>query len=426
MNASNVSPGSDAPKTTGNPYHDPQLAAWLGSFEGVPDWPAAERQPKAATGGPMQRRAHAGMQRLGEVLPGAVLAVALAIIGSRLAQWVGVSLLGYENTPLSPVLAAILLGLVIRNTVGLPSNYDHGLRLCVKKILRIGIALLGIRMSFVAAGAIGLAGVPVVLGCIAAALVLVTWINRKLGLPRRLGSLIAVGTSICGVSAIVATSPVINADDDETSYAVATIALFGMVALFTYPFFAFWFFAGDAHLAGMFLGTAIHDTSQVAGAGLTYQQQFDAPDALNTAVVTKLVRNVCMAAVIPLMALLYHQRRSTTEDEGSVHRGAPSWQQMVPMFVLGFLAMTVLRTVGDMGDYAFGVLDAQTWGALIADTKTAATWCLAIAMGAVGLNTSLGRLKHLGWKPCVVGFAAALLVGAVSVALVTLCGPWVG
>src|SRR5205823_10509226 len=168
-----------------------------------------------------------------------------------------------------------------------------------------GIVLLGLRLSLGAVGLYGLAALPVIVACIATAVVVVTWLGRALGLPRRLGALIAVGTSICGVSAIVATAAAIRAEDEEVSYAVACVTLFGLVALFCYPFFAHWAFAGDPQLAGVFLGTAIHDTAQVAGAGLIYQQQFDAPDALTAATVTKLVRNTCMAAVIPLMAVLY-------------------------------------------------------------------------------------------------------------------------
>jgi len=128
---------------------------------------------------------------------------------------------------------------------------------------------------------------------------LVTWLSRVVGLPKRLGMLIAVGTAICGNTAIVATGPVIGADEDEVSYAVACITLFGLFALIVHPFIAFELFAGDGHLAGLFLGSAIHDTAQVAGAGLLYAQQFGDTSALESATVTKLVRNLFMIGVIP-------------------------------------------------------------------------------------------------------------------------------
>ena len=137
----------------------------------------------------------------------------------------------------SPVtVLAILLGLIIRNTIGVPTAYEHGLRLCIKTVLRIGIVLLGLKLTILAIAEIGKIGIPIIIVCISTALIAVTFINRALGLPKRLGTLIAVGTSICGVSAIVATAPVIEAEDDETSYAVACITLFGLVALHQFNF----------------------------------------------------------------------------------------------------------------------------------------------------------------------------------------------
>ena len=144
----------------------------------------------------------------------------------------GTSLLGFSHSPISPIMVALLLGLAIRNAIGLPAVYEGGLKFCLRHVLRLGIMLLGLRLSLAAVGQIGLVGLPIIVGCIATALILVTWINHALGLPRRLGSLIAVGTSICGVSAIVATGPVVDAEEDEVSYAVACVTLFGLLALF--------------------------------------------------------------------------------------------------------------------------------------------------------------------------------------------------
>src|SRR5262249_31541148 len=154
-----------------------------------------------------------------------------------------------------------------------------------------GIVLLGLRLSLGDVGKISMIGLPIIIICMATALLLVTWISKGLGLPRRLGTLIAVGTSICGVSAVVATAPIIGSEDGEVSYSLRCIALFGLMALLGYPWLAHAVFGDNAKEAGIFLGTAIHDTAQVAGAGLMYQQQFAAPAALDTATVTKLVRN---------------------------------------------------------------------------------------------------------------------------------------
>lgn len=342
-------------------------------------------------------------------IPGLALAAALALAGTALARWVGTDLLGYARSPLSPVLVTVLLGVAIRNGVGLAPAFEPGLRLCVKRILRVSVALLGIRLSLAAAGATGVAALPVVLATITAAIVVVTGLTRVFRLPRRLGTLIAVGTSICGITAIVATAPVIAADEDETSYAVGTIALFGMAALLVHPFLAHLLF-GDPHRAGIFLGTAIHDTSQVAGAGLAYAQQFGAPAALETATVTKLIRNLCMVAVIPLMGVVY--RRGGEPAAGAGRRTRVL--DMVPLFVIGFLAMTALRTIGDLGDRAFGVLDPAAWTAFVGGAETASELGLLLAMAAVGLGTDLRRMRALGLRPLAMGLAAAATVGVVS------------
>ena len=352
-------------------------------------------------------------------MPGLAIAAALAAIGTITADWLGLELLGFEKSPISPILIAIGIGLVIRNTLGLPAVYESGLQLCLKRILRIGVALLGIRMSLGAVGAIGLIALPIVIVCIATALFLVSWINRSVGLPRRLGALVAVGTAICGNTAIVATGPVIGADEDEVSYAVGCITLFGLLALIVYPYLSQILFA-DPTLAGFFLGTAIHDTAQVAGAGLLYLQQYGTPAALETATVTKLVRNLFMVAVIPLMAVLYHRG----SDDASGNR--PSLKQMVPFFVFGFVALALVRTLGDLSAEPFGgMLTQDSWAALIARLSSASTWCLTIAMASVGLGTNLRRIRALGLRPSLVGLAAALIVGGVSVGMIQLMSPWI-
>ncbi len=399
-----------------NPYTNPELMRWAGSMEGVPDWVDPAETPEERLGRSGWRaRGHELFELSGALMAGAALAGAVAVLGGVLAVWIGVSVLGFGKTPLSPILVAILIGLLVRNTVGLPSVYEAGLQLCLKRVLRVGVALLGIRLSLVAVGSIGLAALPIVIASIATALVLVSLITRALGLSRRLGTLIAVGTAICGNTAIVATGPVIGADEDEVSYAVGTITVFGLVALVSYPFLSHFVFAGDPQLAGYFLGTAIHDTAQVAGAGLLYAQQFGAPEALDTATVTKLVRNLFMIAVIPLMALLY--RRSDLPSGAASSR--PPLLQLVPLFVFGFLSLAIVRTVGDLGAAPFGgLLSAEQWSTWIESASTVSNWCLAVAMASVGLGTNLRRLRTLGLKPLGVGLVAALSVGVVSAGLI--------
>jgi len=354
-----------------------------------------------------------GKPAMNGILPGLGLAMALAVIGHYLAELVGVHWMGLPKSPVSPIMMAILLGLVLRNTLGLATLFAPGVKFCLVRMLRLGIVLLGIRLSIGEAGVIGLRSLPVIFGCVAVALLAVTWISRRMGLSARLGTLIAAGTGICGATAIVALSPVIEASEEETAYAVACIALFGVLAMLVYPFLAHWLFHPDAFAAGVFLGTSVHDTSQVAGSGLVYQQYYGDAQVLDTATVTKLVRNMGMLIVIPLLGYLYHRNNETQNSERR-------WYSMFPLFVLGFALMSLLRTVGDIGDKPFGLLEPASWKSLVGWVKLAAEFCLAIAMAAVGLGTSFRGLAAIGIKPFVVGLFSAILVGAVSVSMIKL------
>jgi len=186
-----------------------------------------------------------------------------------------------------------------------------------------------------------------------------------------------------------------------------------MIALILHPFIAHWVFPNHPELAGVFLGTAVHDTAQVAGSALMYEQLYNAPAALDYAVVTKLMRNLFMLAVIPVMTFAYQRSAASGGRRTSLHK-------LVPLFVLGFLAMTALRAVGDTGDRPFGMLSEEMWAAAVDFMRSAADWCLVVAMAAVGLGTSLSQLRSLGWKPFVAGFAAAVSVGLFSVIMIVL------
>lgn len=347
------------------------------------------------------------------VFPGLILALALAIGSQYISEFIGISLMGLPKSPISGIMMAILIGILIRNTVGLSAIFQAGIRFGLVRVLRAGIVLLGIRLSLGEIGTIGLQSLPVIVACIITALLIVTYVGRKLGLSNRLGTLIAVGTSICGATAIIATAPAIAARDTEVTYSVACITVFGALAMLVYPFAAHWMFAGDAFASGLFIGTAVHDTSQVAGAGLVYQQYYDDPRVLDIATVTKLVRNLGMLIVIPLMSIAYN--RNSTDREA-----VQKWWTMIPLFVVGFACMSLLRTIGDMGTPVFGFIDVEQWHSAIVYTKKTAEICLAVAMASVGLGTCLRDIQTIGIKPLAVGLFSALLVGGVSVSLISI------
>jgi uncharacterized integral membrane protein (TIGR00698 family) len=347
------------------------------------------------------------------VVPGFLLALALALGGQYLSEFVGVDLMGLPRSPISAIMMAILLGILVRNTVRLPELFNPGIRFGLVRMLRIGIVLLGIRLSLGEVGAIGLKSLPIIIGAVAAALLSATWLCRRMCSTSRLGTLIALGTSICGATAIVAIAPAIAAEDDEVAYSVACVTLFGIIAMLSYPFFAHWIFDADSFKSGLFLGTSVHVTAPVAGAGLVYQEYYSDPETLNVATVTKLVRNLGMLAIIPLMSVFYH-RSHTDGTEG------PKWWTMIPLFVVGFACMSLVRTIGDIGDQPFGLLTAESWNTTVGYVKQAAEFCLGIAMAAVGLGTRIRKLVSIGLKPLGAGFVSAVIVGGASVTLISV------
>jgi uncharacterized integral membrane protein (TIGR00698 family) len=363
---------------------------------------------------------------LPQLLPGILAVSILTWISFWASEFIGIQLMGIEKSPVSPVMLAIILGLLIGVVVNVPKFFTPGLNFAVKKVLRLGIILLGIRLTILDVFKLGAFGVPIVALCIIGALVITTWINHRLKLPERLGTLIAVGTSICGVTAIVAASPAIDADEEETAYAVAVITIFGLFATLVYPYLAHTIFAGEAVKVGLFLGTAVHETAQVVGAAKIYADVFSQPLALDVATIAKLVRNVFMAVVIPFMAYSYAQK---TRDNEEFKGQKTSFAKLFPVFILGFLFVAVLRSIGDAGTTAggnaFGLWGSETWTGIISTTKRWAEILLVMALAGVGLNTKLKSLQKLGIKPFLVGLAAALSVGVVSIIAITLLGSWV-
>ncbi len=358
------------------------------------------------------------------LIPGVLATVVVAALGSVLADLIGTRLLGFSQSPISPIMVAIIVGMLVANLIRTPKSLQAGVRFSVRKLLRLGIILLGIRLSLLDVARVGVYGVPVVALCITAGLVFGSLFARWLKLPERLGTLIAVGTGICGLSAIVATAPCIEADDEEVAYAAADITIFGALATFLYPYLAHAIFGLDPVRVGLFLGTAVHDTSQVVASGLIFDQAFPTTAALSgadVAVIIKMVRNVFMAAVVPLMA--YRYARVRARQSGS----KVDVVKLLPLFVLGFLLMAAVRSVGDAGlqggGRALGLWEAEGWKALVAAVKGTAEYLLLLALAAVGLSTNFGFLRRLGIRPLLGGLATALLVGVVSVACAYAFGP---
>src|SRR5690625_3493905 len=232
----------------------------------------------------------------------------------------------------------------------------------------------------------------------------------------RLATLIASGTSICGVTAIMATSPVIKAKEDEISYAVANITIFGLTGMLLYPFLANFLFGDDPVKAGLFLGTAIHDTAQVTGAALIYDQLFQTEAVVEAATVTKLTRNLFIVAIIPLVSYLFFKNTvKKIGEDGTGKTFLPKWYTFIPLFVIGFLILSFVRTIGDAtlenAGTALGLFAQDTWESIYTNLSSfGTTYLLGMAMAGVGLSTNFKMFKGIGIKPFYIGFIAAVSV----------------
>jgi uncharacterized integral membrane protein (TIGR00698 family) len=366
-----------------------------------------------------------GTEKLLTVIPGTAVAVAV-MLGSMLAtRYLGAffkDTFHLQQSPVSTFLLAIVFGIVLRNVIRFPAVFEPGFKFCVAKILRLGIMFLGIRLSILAVLRIGLVALVVVVICIISAIVLTTVIARVFGVTRRLGTLIAAGTAICGVSAIVATSPAIGAKDEETAYAISTITIFGLLATLVYPYLVELALGLNLAQAGLFIGTAVHDTSQVTGAAYIYDQLWSR-EVSKIAITTKLVRNTFMMAVIPVLSFVFTRQDAKTEEQGGLRK--VNVVKLFPMFVLGFLGFALFRSLGDVfilrDSHQFLIWsNPQAWQSFCGVLKQTAAYLLTIAIAGAGLSTLFSKLKKLTLKPFFVGLIAAVSVGLVSFFLVMI------
>ena len=338
------------------------------------------------------------------VLPGIILAFVLYTLSQGFNNIIGIELLGYSKSPISTAMIAILIGIFFGNFFNIREVFQKGLDFSREFILKLGIIFLGIQLKPFEFLDFGKIAIPLIIICMVSVLVVIKILIKKLKIPTRMAYLISIGSTVCGTTAIMATAPVIKASKNEVSYAIANITLFGILSMLLYPYFANIYFEGNSLFAGLFLGTSIHETSQVAAAGLIYDQQFNSPETLNIATVTKLIRNTFLIIMIPLFALLYNRGQTKNKNYSIVN--------IFPYFVLGFVGMIIFR---NLGDEIFSGTNNSNWNEMIDFIKMLSKIFLTMAMAAIGLSTNLKDIRNMGYKPFVVGFIAMLTVGIVSI-----------
>ena len=331
------------------------------------------------------------------LIPGVLLLASVGYLGKFLEQFIA----RYAKTHhwtipnIEYVLWAILIGVLLANTVGVPEIFRAGIN-TYDFWLKTGIVLLGAR--FLLGDVLRLGAVSLVLVAIELALSItfMTWLGRRFKLSEKLISLLAVGSSICGVSAIIATQGAIEADDEDASLAIAAILALGAIALFSFPVIGHSLGMSD-QAYGLWAGLAVDNTAEATAAGALYSDA-----AAKTAVLAKTTRNATIGFVVLGYALYWARRRQAGEIK---NKAAFLWQKF-PKFVLGFLLISLLATIK--------VFDKAQLGNL----ANLSRWAFLLTFAGVGLRTNFAQLKKQGIRPLLVGAVGEVVIAVVTLALV--------
>ncbi len=334
------------------------------------------------------------LRQLTELAPGLLLAGAIAAA----ATW-GARQPLLAGSGLSALTLAICIGLVIGNTVypRLAPNCHAGVGLAKQRLLRAGIVLYGLRLTFQDIGHVGMAGVVVDALVLGSTFLLAQWLGRRVfGLDARTTVLIGAGSSICGAAAVLATEPVIKGRAEDVAVAVATVVVFGTVGTFLYPALFHWnashgWLDMSPAQYGLYVGSTVHEVAQVVAAG-----EAIAPEAADVAVISKMVRVMMLAPFLLLLSMAVARgNRSSQVSDGQPRRIT------IPWFALGFVAMAGVNSLGVL-PAAVVQVGVQLDNAL-----------LAVAMAALGLTTHVRAVRAAGTKPLLL---AALLFAWLLVA----------
>jgi len=351
-------------------------------------------------------------------LAGVVAAAAIAAVAVAGSTLLGAALFNMQHSPVSPVMLAVAGGVLFGQLPAVAARVQSGAIFASTTVLRLGIVLVGLKLSF--ANTLDIAGraLPIVAVCMLVAAAVALLLAYALGLRRELGILIAIGTSICGCTAVLASSPLLRARSEEVGYAISCVVLIGLTGMLVYPWLAHASFGSDPLAVGILLGTSIHDTSQVVGAALLYAQTFAAPQALAAATVAKLLRNLTLVLLLPGLAL-WGSRRSGAAG-APLDPASTSWSAQlgrvraaVPGFVAVFLLLVVVRNAGDAAVSA-AIMPGALWARVGEMAARISEYALTIGMAGVGLTLSIKDLPRLGMRPFAVAIGAAIAVAGTS------------
>jgi uncharacterized integral membrane protein (TIGR00698 family) len=326
------------------------------------------------------------------LLPGLALLVAVGLLARLLSTAV---------PSVNHLIAAVVLGALLANVVGWPSVAAPGVARH-KLLLEVGIVLMGAQLAVGAVLDAGPRILLLVVGTVAFSLLVVEFFARNVfGLAEKIGSLVAAGVSICGVSAVVAVASSIEADEEQVAYAVATVLLFDAATLFVYPLVGHALGLSDV-VFGVWAGLSMFSTGPVAAAGFAYSEA-----AGQWATLTKLARNLFISAAVVVYSVWYARRRLARNDEAARVSPGLLWTKF-PKFVVGFVLVMLVANLG--------VFTPDQRVSL----QHAYQWLFLFAFAGLGLEMRLGELRRAGARPVLLTLVSLLVVATVSLAVVSL------
>lgn len=306
---------------------------------------------------------------------------------------------------------AIIAGMIITLFLKDKSIFQDGITFTSKKILQYAVILLGFGLNLSVILETGRQSLPIIIATISTSLIISYILHKVMHIPGKISTLVGVGSSICGGSAIAATAPVIEADDEEVAQAISVIFFFNVLAALLFPAFGaligFSTHSGEAF--GIFAGTAVNDTSSVTAAASTWDSLYHLGSAtLDKAVTVKLTRTL---AIIPITLVLAFIRTKNAKADGK----KVDFKKIFPFFILYFILASVITTIA---------VNAGVSPDFFAPVKTLSKFFIVLAMSAIGLNTNIVKLIKTGGKPIIMGFCCWVGITGVSLLMQHLLGIW--
>lgn len=330
----------------------------------------------------------------------------------------GLSIGSFSLEVVGAPVFAILIGMLI--TLVCPrlapcAAMKSGVTFTSKKILQWAVIILGFSLNLGTIAKVGVQSLPVICSTILTSLIVAIVMMKLLKVPKRVACLVGVGSSICGGSAIAATAPVIDADDEEVAQSISVIFLFNVIAALIFPTLGYRLGLGSEGFA-IFAGTAVNDTSSVTAAASTAEGIYGVSGILSSAVTVKLTRTLAIIPITLVLALIRTKRAKKNGGAGT----SVSIKKIFPFFIIYFVIASVITTiVGILPESAFTAFYTTSF---VAGAKWLAKFFIAMAMCAIGLNTNIVNLIKKGGKPILVGFCCWVAIAGVSLGVQALTG----